>query len=371
MASKDSTPANTISSRGNGCISFDECMDIFKRGGACQMQYNGQWIPFDPNVVIRDFRIAPQLTQKDGAKIVRYALYRLGEILDQMCSGMYFALPNKGPKENWRHTYPMPKDENLACFASRKKDIFKSYFRIVESEYKNELVVGNGVVGMPQYCIQCRSLEANSWETLFVVRYMTYTGYEKYYARSCASWEGEYMTDWGIIMLSGLRGKMVDTSKNGRPNWEKDLSAYTRLDYTDSCKDVKSVIITQQRISTLDPSIKPGEDVLHNIAVIVWHFLKQVSDLDMKFENFKGFINKQLEETLSSSYRIDNSPTYSVVTIKETIFNSVREYMQALLGKYQHGDQYQDYVFAKAILLRYFNDKYNDTIDEVRYQRSI
>ena len=98
MASKDSTPANTISSRGNGCISFDECMDIFKRGGACQMQYNGQWIPFDPNVVIRDFRIAPQLTQKDGAKIVRYALYRLGEILDQMCSGMYFALPQKGPE---------------------------------------------------------------------------------------------------------------------------------------------------------------------------------------------------------------------------------------------------------------------------------
>ena len=93
MASKDSTPANTISSRGNGCISFDECMDIFKRGGACQMQYNGQWIPFDPNVVIRDFRIAPQLTQKDGAKIVRYALYRLGEILDQMCSGMYFPAP--------------------------------------------------------------------------------------------------------------------------------------------------------------------------------------------------------------------------------------------------------------------------------------
>ena len=185
------------------------------------------------------------------------------------------------------------------------------------------------------------------------------------------SWEGEYMMDWGIIMRFRFHGKMVDTSKNGRPNWEKDLSAYTRLDYTDSCKDVKSVIITQQRISTLDPSNKPGEDVLHNIAVIVWHFLKQVSDLDMKFENFKGFINKQLEETLSSSYRIDNSPTYSVVTIKETIFNSVREYMQALLGKYQHGDQYQDYVFAKTILLRYFNDKYNDTIDEVRYQRSI
>ena len=45
--------------------------------------------------------------------------------------------------------------------------------------------------------------------------------------------------------------------------------------------------------------------------------------------------------------------------------------MQALIGKYQHGDQYQDYLFTKAILLRYFNDKYNDTIDEVRYQSSI
>ena len=96
MASKDSNQAKPISPRGNGCISFDECMDIFKRGGACQMQYNGQWIPFDPDVVIRDFRVAPQLTQKDGARIVRYALYRIGAYLDSMCSGVYFGLPKKG-----------------------------------------------------------------------------------------------------------------------------------------------------------------------------------------------------------------------------------------------------------------------------------
>ena len=371
MASKDSNQTKQISPRGNGCISFDECMDIFKRGGACQMQYNGQWIPFDPDVVIRDFRVAPQLTQKDGARIVRYALYRIGAYLDSMCSGVYFGLPKKGPKESWRHTYPIPGDEKLASFTNRKKDIFKSYFRIVTSEYKNDGVVGNGVVGVPQYCIQYRSFEAKAWETLFCVRYMTYTGYEKYWARSCASWEGEYMTDWGILMSPRFHGKMVNTSTSDRPHWEKDLSDYTRIECPDSCGKVRHVIVDEQRISTLDPLYKPGKDVLHNIAVNVWHFLKQVSVLDMNFGNFKSFINTQLEKTFSSAYRIDNSPTYSVVTIKETIFDSVREYMQALIGKYQHGDQYQDYLFTKAILLRYFNDKYNDTIDEVRYQSSI
>ena len=39
--------------------------------------------------------------------------------------------------------------------------------------------------------------------------------------------------------------------------------------------------------------------------------------------------------------------------------------MEAALGKCKHGDYYQDYVFTKAIMLRYFNDKYNDTIDYV------
>ena len=109
---------------------------------------------------------------------------------------------------------------------------------------------------------------------------------------------------------------MVNTSTSDRPHWEKDLSDYTRIECPDSCGKVRHVIVDEQRISTLDPLNKPGEDVLHNIAVNVWHFLKQVSVLDMKFDNFKNFINTQLEKTFSSAYRIDNSPTYSVVTIK-------------------------------------------------------
>jgi hypothetical protein len=66
-----------------------------------------------------------------------------------------------------------------------------------------------------------------------------------------------------------------------------------------------------------------------------------------------------------SSYTIHNGENYTQVTMKESVFNKVKEYMEAVLGKLQHGDYYQDYVFTKAIMLRYFNDKYNDTIDRV------
>jgi hypothetical protein len=45
--------------------------------------------------------------------------------------------------------------------------------------------------------------------------------------------------------------------------------------------------------------------------------------------------------------------------------------MGAVLGKLKHGDYYQDYVFTKAIMLRYFNDKYNDTIDQVDPRSSV
>ena len=68
---------------------------------------------------------------------------------------------------------------------------------------------------------------------------------------------------------------------------------------------------------------------------------------------------------MESSYTISNGDTCTWVTIKESVFNKVKEYMEATLGKCKHGEYYQDYVFTKAIMLRYFNDKYNDTIDYV------
>ena len=347
---------------GAGVISFDECMDIFKRGGDCQMQFEGKWIPFEPEAVIRKFRRAPQLSEKDGPRVVRYALHRLAQIIPDYCNDLAFGLPDKGKKPNWRHTYPIKWSKDTPRLSGRMKDIFKTYFRIISEPYKNDFVVGNGVVGVPQYIIQRRCLESHKWVSVFAVRYMTYTGYDKYESRTCASWEGEHMTDWGIVLLDKLAGKYI---QEDRCNGHIDTSRYVKAESTDHFTRGKTVIVKQQRIFTLDPTNNPGDDVLHNIALVLSHYLEQLSNLDDRFANFKSFIDKQLADMMESSYTIANGDTCTWVTIKESVFNKVKEYMEAALGKCKHGDYYQDYVFTKAIMLRYFNDKYNDTIDYV------
>lgn len=344
-----------------GIISFDECMDIFNRGGDCQMQIDGKWQPFDPTAVIRKFRRAPQLSEKDGPKVVRYALERLAQIMCKYCQDLAFGLPEKGKKPNWRHTYPVTW-KNQPRLYGRLKDIFKTYFRIVSQPYKNDFSVGSGIVGVPQYIIQRRCLESNKWVSVFAVQYMTYTGYDKYEARTCASWKGEHTTDWGIVLLDKLAGQYI---QEDRCKGHIDTSRYVTAESTDHFDRGKTVIVKQQRIFTLDPTNKPGDDVLHNIALVLSHYLDQLSDLDVRFPNFKSFIDKQLAGMMESSYTISNGETYTWVTMKESVFNAVQEYMEAVIGKCKHGDCYQDYVFTKAIMLRYFNDKYNDTIDQV------
>ncbi len=352
---------------GAGIISFDECMDIFNRGGDCQMLFDGKWIPFNSEAVIRKFRRAPQLSEKDGPRVVRYALYRLAQIMCQYCQNLAFGLPEKGKKTNWRHTYPVTWKDNQPRLFNRTKDIFKTYFRIISEPYKNEYVVGNGVVGVPQYIIQRRCLESDQWVSVFAVRYMTYTGYDKYEARTCASWEGEHMTDWGIVLIDKLAGKYI---QEDRCNGHIDTSRYVKAESTDHFNRGKKVIVGQQRIFTLDPTNNPGDDVLHNIALVLSHYLEQLSALDVRLPNFKSFIDKQLADMTDSSYTIYNGEKYTQVTMQESLFNAVKEYMEAVLGKLKHGDYYQDYVFTKAIMLRYFNDKYNDTVDRVTYQSS-
>lgn len=347
---------------GAGIISFDECMDIFNRGGDCQMLCDGKWIPFMPEAVIRKFRRAPQLSEKDGPRVVRYALYRLTQILCQYCQNLAFGLPEKGKKPNWRHTYPVTWKDDQPRLFSRAKDIFKTYFRIVSAPYKNVDVVGNGVVGVPQYIIQRRCLDSDNWVSVFAVRYMTYNGYDKYESRTCATWEGEHTTDWGIVLMADLVGKYV---QEDRCNGHIDTSRYVKAESTDHFNRGKTVIVRQQRIFTLDPTNNPGDDVLHNIALVLSHYLEQLSSLDVRLPNFKSFIDTQLADMTESSYTIYNGENYTQVTMKESVFNKVKEYMEAVLGKLQHGDYYQDYVFTKAIMLRYFNDKYNDTIDRV------
>lgn len=359
--------ATKKSDNGAGIISFDECMDIFKSGGDCQMLCNGKWVPFEPESVIRKFRRAPQLTKKDGPRVVRYALERLTQILVEYCQNLAFGLPEKGKKPNWRHTYPVKWSDNQPRLFSRAKDIFKTYFRIISEPYKNEYVVGNGVVGVPQYLIQRRCLESDQWVTVFAVRYMTYTGYDKYESRHCASWEGEHMKDWGIVLIDDLAGKYI---QENRSSGHIDTSRYVKAESTDHFNRGKTVIVRQQRIFTLDPTSKPGDDVLHNIALVLSHYLEQLSSLDVRFPNFKSFIDKQLADMTESSYTIYNAETYTKVTMKESVFNAVKEYMEAVLGKLKHGDYCQDYRFTKAIMLRYFNDKYNDTIDKVEYSSS-
>ena len=337
-------------------------MNIFTKGGDCQMQFDGKWIPFDPAAVIRKFRRAPQLSEKEGPKVVRYALYRLSQILVNYCQNLAFGLPEKCKKTNWRHTYPVKWTENQPRLYGRLKDIFKTYFRIISEPYKNDGVVGNGVVGVPQYIIQRRCIESDQWVSVFAVRYMTYTGYDKYESRTGASWEGEHMTDWGIVLMGDLAGKYI---QDDRGNGHIDTSRYVKAESTDHFNRGKTVIVRQQRIFTLDPTNNPGEDVLHNIALVLSHYLEQLSALDVRFTNFKSFIDKQLADMMESSYTITNGETRTWVTIKESVFDKVKEYMEATLGKNKHGDYYQDYVFTKAIMLRYFNDKYNDTIDYV------
>ena len=350
-----------------GIISFDECMDIFNRGGDCQMQIDGKWHPFDPSAVIRKFRRAPQLSENDGTRVVRYALYRLAQIMCEYCQNLAFGLPEKGPKPNWKHTYPVKWKENQPRLFGRLKDIFKTYFRIVSAPYKNEYVVGNGVVGVPHYIIQRRCLESDKWISVFAVRYMTYNGYDKYESRTCASWEGEHTTDWGIVLMADLAGKYI---QEDRCNGHIDTSRYVKAESTDHFNRGKTVIVRQQRIFTLDPTSKPGDEVLHNIALVLSHYLEQLSSLDVRFPNFKSFIDKQLADTMESSYTIYNGDDCTHVTMKESVFNAVKEYMEAVVGKLKHGDYYQDYVFTTAIMLRYFNDKYNDTIDRVNYSSS-
>jgi hypothetical protein len=355
------------SENGAGLISFDKCMDIFKSGGDCQMLFDGKWIPFEPAAVIRKFRLAPQLSKKDGPRVVRYALYRLSQIMCEYCQNLAFGLPEKGPKPNWKHTYPVNWKENQPRLFGRLKDIFKTYFRIVSAPYKNEHVVGNGVVGVPHYIIQRRCIDSDQWVSVFAVRYMTYNGYDKYESRSCASWEGEHTTDWGIVLMSDLAGKYI---QEDRCNGHIDTSRYLRAESTDHFNRGKTVIVRQQRIFTLDPTSKPGDEVLHNIALVLSHYLEQLSSLDIRFPNFKSFIDKQLADMMDSSYTIYNGEKCTHVTMKESVFDAVKEYMEAVIGKLKHGDYYQDYVFTKAIMLRYFNDKYNDTIDRVDYSSS-
>ena len=369
-------------------MNFDECIALAKSGKVCQMKSpDGKWVKFDPNKVITEFRVAPELTVNDGLKVLAYSLHQLEKKVAAFFQGSHrwVDLPERGHKSDPYLTYghkgylggePRRRthtglfgepdfEDYVDTTGMRLRDVFRSYFRIVP-ENPNALTCTNGGAKVC-YRVDMRKLNGadGGWESLFRVHYTKFRPGDQYNLSS--NDKAGYESDWCVSSICSFylpeKGKITKSRPEFNPR------RYTCQCYRHE-SDWYDELVKHQRIPTLSKITPSGDDIFHNLAMYLINYLTILSDIDMNMENFAKFIDNNMEKTTQPTHTVD-TPDWKVKTTGKSLvvykqYNEFKDYRDAVFGKNTYGDCFLDYYQAIAILLRYFNNKYHGTIDEVR-----
>lgn len=361
-------------------MTFEECTALAAAGKVCQMMApDGTWVKFDPKYVITNFRVAPELTKNDGARVLLYALHCLERKVADFFSGSgrWVDLPEHGHKSdpflsygskgflgreqlNTSDTVDGVTKYNNPIFAKpRLRDVFKSYFRIVK---RNSAEEGDGEVvkkDVPEYLVEMRDIRGGEhWISLFHVCYIKFKPGDQY--NPVSDDKERFEEDWCIAGTPDFKCPKEGTVFK--------LRMYTNKFYAnESMWHDEPVRI--QRIPTLSKVTPSGGDIFHNLVRYVINYLSILSDIDMNMDNFAKFIENNMEKTTQATH-IVHTPEWkpkgkSLVVYKQ--FDEFRRYRDAVLGKYKYDTRgFHDYHQTLGILVRYFNNLYHGTIDEVQ-----
>ena len=361
-------------------MTFEECTALAAAGKVCQMMApDGTWVKFDPEYVIRNFRVAPELTKNDGARVLLYALHCLEQKVADFFSGTgrWVDLPEQGHKSDPFLSYGgkgFLGREQLDTFDTvdgvtkyndpiytkpRLRDVFKSYFRITKQDAPDDGVSKVIKKDAPGYLVEMRDIiGGDHWIHLFSVCYIKFKPGDQY--NPVSDDKEAFEEDWCIA---------------GSPDFycPEEGTVFERRMYTNKFYVNKSMWhdepVCTQRIPTLSKVTPSGDDIFHNLARYVINYLRLLSDIDMNMDNFTKFIENNMDKT--------NLPTHSVHTPKwkpkgkslvvYKQFDEFRMYRDAVIGKCKYDTRgFHDYHQTLGILVRYFNNKYHGTIDEVR-----
>lgn len=373
-------------------MTLDECIKQAEAGKVCQMKApNGTWVKFDPKKVITEFRVAPGLDRNDGAKVLVYALHALEQKVLKFFSGSnrWVDLPKRGYKEN---PFLTSGHQGYICGESasspvdmvagkviydwhidpatiRLKDIFRTYFRISKHS-TDDTRQPHEVKGVPMYRVMMRSISGeDKWEGLFEVQYMKFKPGDQYNTISSSD-EKKYERDWCVRSI--CRFPLPEEKNIEKSRSEFEARKYTNKFYVNSYSWTEEPVI-RQRIPTLSKITPSGDDIFHNLARYLINYITALSDIDMNMDNFTKFIDRNMAQTNKPTHRVctpdwkEKTTGKSIVCFKQ--YDEFREYRDAVLGKNTYGDCCLDGSQTYAILLRYFNNKYHGTIDEIRSER--
>ena len=369
-------------------MNLEECVSLANSGKVCQMKGpDGKWVKFDPKKVITEFRVAPELDRNDGAKVLVYALHALERKVLDFFSGKdrWLDMPERGGKENpfltcGHRVYICGEsvsspvdvvagkvifDRHIDPATIRLKDIFRTYFRISKHS-TDDTSQPHEVKGVPMYRVMMRSISGeDKWEGLFEVQYMKFKPGDQYNTISCSD-EKKYERDWCVRSI--CRFPIPEEKKIEKSRPEFKAREYTNKFYVNSCNWTTEPVI-RQRIPTLSKITPSGDDIFHNLARDLINYLTALSDIDMNMDNFTKFIDRNMAKTNEPTHRVctpdwkEKTTGKSIVRFKQ--YDEFKDYRDAVLGKLTYGDSCLDHYQASAILLRYFNNKYHGTIDEV------
>lgn len=380
-------------------MTFDECVAQANAGKVCQMMApNGKWVKFDPKKVINKFRIAPELTPNDGLKVLVYALHQLEQRVDAFFrdSGRWVDLPEHGHKKDPFITYGHKgylggeqryvirddfDDVGFGRFRGhlddqseykptvdrnnvRLRDIFRSYFRIVE-ESNNGMTLPMGDADKCYRVVMLRLDDRNgNWHELFKVMHVKFKPGDQY--NPISSSKEEYESDWCIYAFNDFFVPGEDEKEKSRPEFEPRTYSSQSGSRTFH-RDGETVRL--QRIPTISKITPCGDDIFHNLAMYLINYLSMLSDMDMNMDNFSDFIETNMEKTNKPTHTV-RTPDWKKATTGKSIvcyhqFDEFSKYRDAVLGKLPYGNYSANYYQTTAIILRYFNNKYHGTIDEI------
>lgn len=344
-------------------MNFDECKAKTEQGIPCQMKLpNGKWVNFDPSLVITEFKESPTLGPNDGARVLLFVLHRIEKILEDRFALTRFQvkLPEHGPKKDWSITERvsvnlgatrMTSDEEFYTVRpcrTRYRDIFKSYFRVVKRS-PNGTIVYKAVPDTTIYAVERRNLyEHDGWTPVFQLKYMPFKPDEKFHplkegttSDTCDWW---IHCDWRCFV-----GAL-----------SKPANDYDRLVKVPGASEWADDAVTCQRIQTLDPVHKPGEDTIFNIAAFMAHYLMIIADLDSRAGEIANVIENHTNLEPGISYRIGNKLENGRSPVYYRLGTAFHTYCTAAFPKDEHACWSHSIYQMKALLLRYFNDKYGN-----------
>lgn len=320
-------------------ISFDEALTLSEIQNEQNIQMkdlNGNWVKFDKSKVINEFRKAPELqdSEHDAKRIFRYVLYKIEEKLKEIISDEkatpMIGIPRKGIKTCWKTTcvekYPL-KD--------RLRDVFKQYFCIKEMTFD----------GSKGYDLQIRNLRSDELISVFCLKYRfldSDRGTKNYLMDKNKYW---YLT----ISL--------DTKRRLR---ETDTSKYAKI--TNSVGEQS--IIDCQQVITIEDSLNPCSEFIHNISWFLYlNYVKLISEIDENIDNVTKFIDTNLNDSLYRTFKIENDNEGSTIIVYD-IRTEIFRYIDSSLGRIGKCN-FSDYYRDIGMLFRYFNDRFNGTLNKI------